>query len=324
MGTGAPRGGNCTAAYASRVTAGDRREPESLLVTVDTGERIHYLDWGRPTHRRGAPLLLLHGLYATAWAWAPVARRLADDAHVLAPDLRGHGLSESPRGGYDLDSLGFDVLTVLTAAGYGAAAGVPAVVAGHGLGALVAVTAARLEPESVAAVALLDAGWEDLGEATGESPAEFVRTIADPPEVLRSLDAYLADRRDYDPATWDAEQERAARAAVDEKHAGHVVPVVRDHAVRAAVAAMWEYRPYEALAAVAVPLLVLVAESGSADDEGARERRIALDEALRERASAGAGEVRVVRLAGAGHNLMRYRPDEVVSELRALLPGESG
>jgi pimeloyl-ACP methyl ester carboxylesterase len=143
--------------------------------------------------------------------------------------------------------------------------------------------------------------------------------MADPPEVLRSLDAYLADRRDYDPGSWDADQERAARAAVDEKHAGHVVPVVRDHAVRGAVAAMWDYRPHEALAAVAVPLLVLVAESGTADDEGARERHMALDEALRARAAAGAGEARVVRLAGAGHNLMRYRPDTVVSELRALL-----
>jgi pimeloyl-ACP methyl ester carboxylesterase len=305
------------------VTAGDRREPESLLVTVDTGERIHFLDWGRPARGPGAPLLLLHGLYATGWAWAPVARRLADEAHVLAPDLRGHGLSESPRTGYDLESLAFDVLTVLSAAGYGEVVGRPAVLAGHGLGALVAATAARLEPGSVSAVALLDAGWEDLAEATGESPAEFLRTIADPPEVLRSLDAYLADRRDYDPGTWDADQERAARAAVDEKHAGHVVPVVRDHALGAAVAAMWDYRPHEALAAIAAPLLVLVAESGAADDEGARERRLALEDALRVRADAGGSEARVLRLAGAGHNLMRYRADEVASELRALLPERS-
>jgi pimeloyl-ACP methyl ester carboxylesterase len=266
------------------------------------------------------PLLLIHGLQATAWAWAPIARRLRSATRVLAPDLRGHGLSESPRSGYDLESLAYDALTVLSANGYGADLdGPPAVVAGHGLGAAVAVTMANLRPGSVAGLALVEGGFEDLAEATGQTAAEYQASIGDPPEVLASMTAYLADRREFDPATWDADQEHAARAAVDEKHAGHVAFVVRAHALRGSVEALFSYRPRVALAKVDAPVLIAVAESGAADDETTRERRIALDDVVRARAAAGVAPPYVRVLTGAGHNLMRYRPDELSAALRELL-----
>ncbi len=304
--------------------SGPPADPESLLVTLDTGERIHLLDWGGPDAEL-PPLLLLHGLSQTAWSFAPVARRLRARTRVLTPDLRGHGLSEAPRTGYELESLAFDALTVLAANGFGEdAGGPPAVVGGHGLGALVAVATAVLRPSSVAGLALLDAGWEDVGAATGLTPDEFLRGLAEPPEVLRSMAAYLADRRDYDPPSWDADQERAARSAVDEKHAGHVVPVVRQHALRGAVGAMFEYRPRESLAAVRVPVLVAVAESGSADDEEARERRLDLEELLGVRAATDAAPARVIRFGGTGHNVMRYRPEELSAALLELLETAAG
>jgi pimeloyl-ACP methyl ester carboxylesterase len=297
-------------------------EPESLVVTMDTGDRLHYLDWGAPTTDREPlpPLLLIHGLQSTAWAWAPIARRVRSATRVLALDLRGHGLSESPRSGYDLESLAYDALTVLSANGYGADLDGPAaVIAGHGLGAAVAVTMANLRPRSVAALALVEGGFEDLAEATGQTAAEYQASIGDPPEVLASMAAYLADRRDFDPGTWDADQERAARAAVDEKHAGHVASVVRAHALRGSVEALFSYRPRVALAKVAAPVLIAVAESGAADDETTRERRIALDDVVRARAAAGvpAPDIRIYK--GAGHNLMRYRPDELSAALMELL-----
>ncbi len=303
-------------------------EPESLVVTMDTGDRLHYLDWGGPTTDRepGAtdlpPLLLIHGLASTAWAWTPIARRLRSATRVLALDLRGHGLSESPRSSYDLESLAYDALTVLSANGYGADLdGPPAVVAGHGLGAAVAVTMADLRPGSIAALALVEGGFEDLAEATGLTAADYLRSIGDPPEVMASMAAYLADRREFDPPTWDADQERAARAAVDEKHAGHVASVVRAHALRGSVEALFSYRPRVALAKVGAHLLIAVAESGAADDETRRERRIALDDLVRARAAAGVVPPDIRVFAGAGHNLMRYRADDLSAALLELLEG---
>ena len=107
------------AAYASRVTqlppewpgdhaplrAAARRtppSPESLVVQMDTGERIHFLDWGGPAGAQGVaplpPIVLVHELSQTAWSWAPIARRLRGLTRTIAVDLRGHGLSEAPRG----------------------------------------------------------------------------------------------------------------------------------------------------------------------------------------------------------------------------------
>src|SRR3990172_6798790 len=162
-------------------------------------------------------------------------------------------------------------------------------------------------------------GWEEVEATTRMDAAEFLRGLAEPPEVLRSMDAYLADRREWDEASWDADQERAARAAVDEKHTGRVAPVVRRHALAASVRTMFGYDPEAALAEVRSPLLVLVAEAGGADDETARERRLALDDLLRIRAAAGHPPVHVVRYGGVAHNVMRYRPDEVSAELLGLL-----
>lgn len=289
---------------------------------MDTGDQLHYLDWGGPTGDSGRlpPLLLIHGLAATAWSWAPIARRLRALTRVLALDLRGHGLSESPRTGYDLESLAYDALTVLSANGYGADLdGPPAAVAGHGLGAAVAVTMANLRPDSIAALALVEGGVEDIAEATGMAAADYQRSIGDPPEVMASMAAYLTDRREFDPSTWDADQERAARAAVDEKHAGHVASVVRPHALRGSVEALFSYRPLTALAHVAAPVLIAVAESGAADDETTRERRIALDDVVQARVAAGVSAPEIRLFPGAGHNLMRYRPDEFSAAVATLL-----
>jgi pimeloyl-ACP methyl ester carboxylesterase len=294
--------------------------PVSLLVTMDTGERLQVLDWGGPPAGGLPALLLVHGLSTTGWAWAPVARRLVGRTRVVTPDLRGHGLSESPRSGYDLASLAFDVLTVVTAIGLGPDAdGRPVVVAGHGFGALVAGTAAVLRPGTVAGLGLVDGGWEDTAEATGMDADELLRSLAEPPAVLASMEAYLGDRRDYDPPTWDADQERAARAAVDEKYQGRVTPLVRRFALAGAVRAMFDYVPRTVLAVYPGPVLVAIAEAGGADDEAARERRLALGDELRRRTTAGLPSADVRRFTGVGHNLMRYRPDELAAALLALL-----
>ena len=49
----------------------------------------------------------------------------------------------------------------------------------------------------------------------------------------------------WDPATWDADQERAARAAVVETPAGRLVSATRPHALEACVRTMFAYRPAE-------------------------------------------------------------------------------
>lgn len=322
---------------SARLPPDPGRDPEPLVVPMDTGVRIHYLDWGGPEGTPGPPapagrpasagpvdpapstlppLVLLHGVEDTAWAWAPVARRLCGATRVLAIDQRGHGLSDAPRDGYALDSLAMDVLTVLVANGWGPdAGGPPVVIAGHGFGGSVAVAVAAARPGAVCGLGLIDGGWEDVGRSVGDDPEQAVKSLAEPPEVLRSMDAWLADRRAFDPASWDADQERAARARVEEKHAGHVVPVTGRAALLATVTAMLSHRPGDVLPLVRAPTLVAVAGASAPDDETARDREAELTEAL----GLIPAPVRLVRFPGSGHNLMRYVPDSLAAELAGLL-----
>lgn len=258
-------------------------------------------------------MLLVHGLSNTAWSWAPVARRLANTRRTVAMDLRGHGLSDAPTEAYAPDLLAEDVIAVAEGSGLlpaDAARADRVVLAGHGFGAIVAAWAAVALGDRCAALVLVDGGWERLEDATAMDADEFLRGLDEPPEVMRSLAAFLADRAAFDPPSWDADQERAARATVVETHAGKVVPATRPHALEACVRTMFEYDPETTLAAVRAPVMALAA----ADDEtGSRVR--ALGRASTAREAAGRDPIRVVSFGRDGHNLMRYRPEAVTEAI---------
>ncbi len=132
-----------------------------------------------------------------------------------------------------------------------------------------------------AGLVLVDGGWESIEASTGLDIDEFLRGLDEPPEVMRSMTAFLADRQAFDPTSWDADQERAARATVVETHAGRVVPVTRPHVIEACVRTMFAYDPVDALAAVEAPVVALVAAAPSDDEPGARERALAAVDAAR-------------------------------------------
>lgn len=297
-------------------------EPAGFMVTSGDGERVHFLDWGGPTDPPVAPgVVAVHGIGGTAWLWTPVARRLGGQRgvrHVVAMDLRGHGLSDAPTedGTYDLGRHAQDVVAVAEGAGILHGAGDRVVLAGHGFGAIAAAYAALELGERCAGVVLVDGGWEDLETATGLDTDEFLRGIDEPPEVMRSLSAFLRDRREFDPATWDADQERAARSTVVETHAGRVVPSARPHATEATVRVMFEYTPIPVLTRIDAPITALRA----ADDE-TRSRARALADASAARQAAGHGPIVTFAFDGVGHNLMRYRPREVAAAILTVAEG---
>ena len=215
----------------------------------DPGDRIHFLDWGGPTADPG--VLLIHGLSNTAWTWAPVARRLVVRRHVVAMDLRGHGLSDAPTEAYaPADLLAEDVVAVAEGSGLLAAAGSDAVVlAGHGFGASSRPGPPTALGDRCAGLVLVDGGWEDLEAATRHRRR---RVPARPRRAARghavARRAFLADRAAFDPPTLGCRPGRAARATVVETHAGQVVPATRPHALEACVRTMFAYDPERTLA----------------------------------------------------------------------------
>lgn len=288
--------------------------PAGFVVTVDPGDRIHFLDWGGPATAGGSGALLIHGLSQTAWIWAPVARRLAATIPTVTMDLRGHGLSDAPTedGAYALGVLADDAIAAAEGSGV-AADGRRVLLVGHGFGAIVAAVAAARLGERCSGLVLVDGGWEAIEASSGMDVDEFIRGLDEPPEVMRSLRAFLADRRAFDPSTWDDDQETAARATVVETHAGRVVPATRPHALEACVRAMFTYEPAMTLASVEAPIVALVA---TADDAGSRVGTLAaVSDAL---VAAGRGAIGVRSFEAVGHNLMRYRPADVTDAILSL------
>ena len=291
-------------------------------MAADDGNRIHFLDWGPAWARAagGAPgVLLLPGLASTAWSWAAVARRLGASARVIAMDLRGHGLSESPTEGYEPDVLAGDAVAVADGAGLlplpGDRPGGPLVLVGIGYGAAVAAWTARALGERSAGLVLVDGGWEDLAAATGATPEEWLASIEEPPEVLASMGAWLADREAFDPASWDADEERAARAQVVETAAGRVKLAVHRHALAGSVGALWSYDPAAVLPTVAAPIVALVAR----DEDGSRVA--ALADIARRRVDAGRSPILAASFPGRGHNLARHEPGAVAAAVLAVAAG---
>jgi pimeloyl-ACP methyl ester carboxylesterase len=116
--------------------------------TFNTGEvTISYAE-GEPT---GPPLVLVHG-FADKWqTFQPIIATLAQNWHIYAPDLRGHGKSEKKPGAYryrdylnDLERFMDDVVSE------------PAVLFGHSMGGVISIMYAANHPEKTRALIIGD------------------------------------------------------------------------------------------------------------------------------------------------------------------------
>ncbi len=76
--------------------------------TLADGRRFFYREAGT-----GKTLLLLHGWSMSSAVFQEVMQLLANDFHVLVPDLSGHGESELSGVNFDLDMLAADIESLL-------------------------------------------------------------------------------------------------------------------------------------------------------------------------------------------------------------------
>ena len=118
---------------------------------VVRGRRLAYLEWG-PSD--APPVVMIHGILDQALTWDLVAQHLVSLGHrIIAPDLRGHGLSAHNEGseGYSLLSFCADLADLAEHLRLD-----HFVLAGHSLGSLVSVVYASCFPQRVAGLVLLE------------------------------------------------------------------------------------------------------------------------------------------------------------------------
>ena len=109
----------------------------------------------------GPPVLLLHGYAESSRMWKPLAKELAPNFTVIAPDLPGIGDSSIPKTGLDMKTSAERVHAAVKSLGY-----TKVRVVGHDIGLMVAYAYAATYPQEVEKLALMDAflpgvaGWE--------------------------------------------------------------------------------------------------------------------------------------------------------------------
>jgi len=130
------------------------------------------------------PVLLLHGLGVSGSVLQPFARRLLPELAAVAPDLRGHGRSDTPPHGYLPADYAADLVELVTSEHLA-----PLPVIGHSLGALVGMQLAAARPELVECLVLLD---PPLDPSLRNTEVEAVYTLRHAP--AGELETYLLQR----------------------------------------------------------------------------------------------------------------------------------
>jgi pimeloyl-ACP methyl ester carboxylesterase len=116
---------------------------------TDLNGPVRYLDFGGPA---GGPVIVcVHGLGGSAVNWTAVAPLLTGTCRVLAPDLAGHGLTQSLGRGTDVGSnrglLHRFVMSVT---------GGPVILMGNSMGGMISLLEASAAPAAVAGLVLVD------------------------------------------------------------------------------------------------------------------------------------------------------------------------
>ncbi len=117
---------------------------------------------------KGPAVVLLHGFGDTGDMWAPLAVALVRDHMVIAPDLRGMGLSSHPASGYDKLTEANDIAAVMDSLGVRHAE-----VVAHDIGNMVAFALVARYPTRVSKLVLIDAPvpgvgpWDELAHSPG-------------------------------------------------------------------------------------------------------------------------------------------------------------
>jgi len=249
----------------------------------------------------GDPVVLLHGLASTHRWWDLVAPRLRG-FRVVRFDQRGHGGSGATPDGYDLEHLVADVRAVLDGLEIDRA-----VLAGHSLGAAVALRVAATFPERVAALACVEGGVYDPRLMFGPT-WDQARTVMVRPSRGRITHAVL---RAWLAGT-DLPDEALPAVVANYTEAGPDGALrlrLDPWAAEQLAHDLWQQDPVPLVKALRAPVLVLAARQG--DGDAARQESI-------EQARQMLGDHLSVRWVTGSHDLPLERPDRVARALAAL------
>jgi pimeloyl-ACP methyl ester carboxylesterase len=248
--------------------------------------RLFFTDDGE----QDPPVLLVHGYTADTHDWSWQIPELVASHRVIAVDLRGHGRSSAPSGGYTTHRFATDLAELLEHLQVG-----PVVAVGHSMGGNVVSALAVEHPERVLGVVAVDPAYLLPDEQlAGIQPLLDLINATDPVPLVQQLVTGL-DSNAIDPAV---------RCWHGRRVAGLEPQVIRQslEAQVTGMALFSQSDPY--LRRRQCPVLAFYADPSRA----AAERAVTAD-----------SRSRVVTWEGAGHWLQQERPAEFNQLLRTWI-----
>jgi len=253
----------------------------------------------------GPAVVLLHGYGETGDMWAPLAAELARDHTVVAPDLRGLGLSSRPADGYDKKTQAHDVAGVLNALKIDRAS-----VVAHDIGNMVAYAFAAQYPDRLVRLVVMDAPLPGIGPwdqivrsralwhfSFGGPDAE--RLVAGRERIYldRFWNEFSADPKKFSEAS--RVHYAALYARPGAMHAGFAQFAAFDQDAR-------DNQTFASTAKLTIPVLAIGGDKSFGPTMAVVMRAAATD-------------VRELVIANSGHWLMEEQPKVTIAAVRAFL-----
>lgn len=210
---------------------------KSDFVNVN-GVKLHYLDWGG----NGNVLLFLPGMGCNAHIFDDLAPRFCDRFHVMALTRRGHGESDHPETGYDIDTLTEDIKQFLDALGIE-----NVILAGHSMANIELSHFNALYPERVIKLIFLDAAYDRYSatykEMVANSPFRRIKFPGQDIDYYSPEEYFAAMKRDYPSfiLIWTEAMEQQSQHEITQTPEGKIIDRMGDTITNAITETLGKY-----------------------------------------------------------------------------------
>jgi pimeloyl-ACP methyl ester carboxylesterase len=244
--------------------------------------------------------VLVHGLASNARTWDGVAAELARQGRPsVAVDLRGHGLSDKPDGGYSVPEVAADVLDLIARLGLERP-----VVAGQSWGGNVVIEAAARGGDAMSAVVGVDGGAIDL--AAGFPDWASCAAALAPPRLIGTPASVFEEHLRAMHPDWPETGIAGTLANMEVRADGTIAPWLTRERHMAVLRGLWEHHPSQAYPRIAIPAVLAPARSDNADHG-----RTVVQARQVEAALEALAQGRVAWFDGADHDIHAQRPVEL-------------
>ena len=279
--------------------------------TIDTlnGVRLRTVTWGKPETHKQTPIVLVHGLASNAMLWEGAALALSSLGHlVTAVDLRGHGLSEKPESGYDMQTVTKDLAGLLREMQHDGF--VKPVVCGQSWGGNVVLELAHTQPELVRGVVCVDGGFLELQNhyPNWDDCAEALR----PPTITGTR---ITDFKNYlqrSHPDWPETGINGALACMEHLPDGTLRPWLNLERHMMILRGLWEHHPTRIYSQITAPVMFVPADGTNSVFNETKRSAIEHAEQL-------VPKVRVEWFSPADHDLHAQHPERFAKVVHAAI-----